>query len=195
MFAPRGYAVFTEVNELFGQWSSEALPYLGGRPDWIMQSRRAHLWHDLRTEFFRTCPSLSVASPTGQLMRVSRSLCVVGGEEHDDPERRFYVFLDQATWVVRVRHALEHLRTAEAAPLIVMARSEGELVAEGSVFQYFEGWALTCLNRDVPSSMEDLGFSVGFPTNPVPPPDREIIAEIVRQFDQGIRKKIGRAHV
>lgn len=126
MFCPEGYVIFKKVDAILRGWVWQSASRRSHQPatDADEEQLRAfeqfhkeqiERWMLLRDTFFWTCPTLSIASPQGTVLRVSPDICapvITFDQEFDrkDP----YWFLSEESWTVRARRTRER---AEAAKL------------------------------------------------------------------------------
>lgn len=180
---------------------------------------RVKLHRHLLHEYIENCPSLSVASPAGTVLRIDKA--VLDWEFEIQLKETFhqYLFVNPETWTVSAKRF--HARADNAQKLLskvyILSKEEGTwalplgdntfevlsdddvgrlgLVARWiqsyTVFCPFEGWAITSLEADWPSSSSQFRCLREFKSKVSPQVTRrsptEIAAEIVARFDADSR--------
>lgn len=180
MWAPEGYAPFPVIDLEIARIVSSATP-IGFRSLADYNRRNISLSDFAWGDFFERCPSLSVCSPSGVVLRISGDVGISLREPLiDGGFASQWVYIDKKLGTValgdierRARAANDFLTKLEAGkdPEMAFPESLNEYqwsclsLASGlaelvPAFSHFEGWALCCADADRPMEfLSDFGAS------------------------------------
>lgn len=140
----------------FDYWEVE-----GDNPDLDDQLKRAAFTADALIEFLRVCPSLSVCSPDGKVLRISKGLLHkrIGSDRVMDFE---FIEPHSNGWLVSVqgdekkwREVARGAASDESALKIINHMLDGLKRAQ-DVYRQFDGWAVTFASDDWPNGPEEM---------------------------------------
>lgn len=167
MFAPPGYvfiphlymALFERSFVLtadFDYWQVE-----GDNPDLDDQVKRAAFAAEGLIEFLRFCPSLSVCSPEGKVLRISKGILHkrIGSElpmdfEFIEPHSDGWLVSvqgDESKWREVARESVSDKNALKVVDLMLNG-----LKAAQEVYRQFDGWALTFARDDWPNGSDEM---------------------------------------
>ena len=170
MWAPLGFLPFQSIEGDIGRVVSRATPIEDQcRSEYYARERRLHdfAWG----EFFDNCSSLSVCSPSGIILRISRNV----GMRLREPLlqggfSKAWVFVDGETGIVSTAGVLDRARKAKELLAMHMEGLDPEMAFPESLNEYqwsclglastaadyvpafsnFDGWSICCNEADRP---------------------------------------------
>jgi hypothetical protein len=174
MWCPEGYLLFFEIKRQINQLVYSAFEPTTAKRSSSEQERKMRLNDFAWSSFFEECPSLSVCSPSGTLLRISHEIGLQLREPVlSGPRNGLWVFIDDESGVVQtgqVKGRAERAEECLAAHFrglntddFAYPESLNEyqwsclgLATEAKntvgLFANFEGWAICCRKEDGPVS-------------------------------------------
>lgn len=205
MFCPVGYVLFGEVEMLLTDIVAKAVPFDKVEPLADVLLNRRALNAIALQEFLDGCPSLSLASPSGQIMRISSK---IGKRYQEGTDSSSWAYINPESWQVdAAAFANRALSAQEEYPSLLenhdffasgFEQKEERMAylwdvledqkENAPTFLKFDGWTLTCKREDLPSAPTDfdcLKFTYGNVHQPKAMTSREIKASIIGKYDAG----------
>lgn len=204
MYAPEGYCFFQEILDRINSLVASAYPFNRGRHALeVVESRSAARNHAI-VEFAETCPSFSVASPDGRIMRISPR---IAGSRIVDLETSVYefAFIDQcglidiqrvqirAAWATKTVTPMLAEIDADAERQFELEPDVTELYRSIDDLEYlrairpFDGWSVVCRVEDLPKDARALAILNDALATDLSPEAtaREIVAALIDLVDAG----------
>jgi hypothetical protein len=173
MWAPLGFLLFQSIDRDIGRIVARATPGKDQvRPEYY--AREKVLLDFAWGEFFESCSSLSVCSPSGIILRISRNV----GERIREPLlqggfSKAWVFVNGETGIVSTAGVLDRAKKAKELLAMHMEGLDPEMAYPESLNEYqwsclclasaaadyvpafsnFDGWSICCNEADCPEAL------------------------------------------
>ena len=164
MFCPPGYALIEDIFPRILDRSYVVSTDHDLKPD---DEVGQYIKHSLNAMFalqmfLESCPSLSVCSPDGVVLRVSRRILTRLLTDGKKSDHRYFECIDEETWLVDVEAWERPTQASSSVDMVVEALLRKQR-NRANFFSRFSGWSLSVRAEDVPedAAVFDLYLKMG----------------------------------
>ncbi|WP_407491885.1 hypothetical protein [Pseudooceanicola sp. MF1-13] len=163
MFCPPGYALLEQIYPKILDRSQTTIEFDEVDDDDVIGLYFRHSLNAMFAleMFLASCPSLSVCSPQGEVLRVSNRILTRLRSDSAPPDHRYFECIDETTWLVDVEPWGAPKPTTDVRERIVEALINNQR-KRANMFSRFNGWSITIKQEDVPQDSGSFDLYLNF---------------------------------